>query len=86
MLHLLAPYISRTPPMAEERARALTGDDLGALPLRDRWALFRLWTTLARRRLIAVIQTSQREYGECVRQLGELQSLGDVEVMRKAKV
>jgi hypothetical protein len=79
-----AYFISQTPPMSEDRARALTSFD--GLALRDRWALFQLWTNTARRELVAKIQHSQQEYGNCVRRLAELQSLGDVEIMKKSKV
>lgn len=81
-LRVFLPYVSATQPFPDDST--MTASQCNSLL--DRWRLYRKWVKKAKEHLQNKIELSQREYAETVKQLGELRSIGDVSILKAAKV
>ena len=83
-LRLFTPFILSANPMSEEEAKAV--QNIWSLSIIDRWRLYRLWIQMTSNLLLAKVKKFEGHYAATVRQLAELRSLGDIELMRGSKV
>ena len=60
--------------------------DIWELSLQARWRLYQRWISIARNKLKTKMKNDEETYSTKVKQLGELRTMADVDVMRSAKV
>lgn len=60
--------------------------DIWALPLQRRWRLYQYWIGKVREKEKKALVALEEQYSQQVKELTELRSLADVDVLRRAKV
>ena len=83
-LRLFTPFIMSVNPMSEEEAKAV--QNIWSLSIIDRWRLYRLWIQMTSNILLPKMKILEDEYATTIKKLVEFRSLGDIELMREAKV
>lgn len=70
--------------MEAEKAKAVNNFD--ALPMADRWSLYRLWVSISVKEASERSKQMRRAYNKVVNELEVLNSTGDIQIMRQSKV
>ena len=70
--------------MSIERAKAIK--NLEMLSMRERWSLYRRWVSISIDEASEKIKIKRDQYIEVVKQLEELHSAEEIQIMRKSKV
>ena len=71
--------------MPIERVKAIKSLD-NILSIRERWSLYRLWVSISLNEASEKIKIKRRQYSHVVKQLEELHSAEEIQIMRKSKV
>ncbi|KAH7708252.1 NFX1-type zinc finger-containing protein 1-like protein [Aphelenchoides avenae] len=78
------PYIKATLPFPEDYQVVTRAEQ--AQSLVDRWRLYQTWVDEAKFQLEVEMDVLQKEYGTALKRISELRSLGDLAVLKEAKV
>ena len=70
--------------MPIERAKAIK--NLRMLSIRERWSLYRRWVSISLNEASESIKVKRRQYSKVVKQLDELHSAEEIQIMRQSKV
>ena len=70
--------------MPIERAKAIK--NLEILSIRERWSLYRRWVSISLNEASESIKVKRRQYSKVVKQLDELHSAEEIQIMRHSKV
>ena len=70
--------------MPIERAKAIK--NLEILSIRERWSLYRRWVSISLNEASESIKEKRRQYSKVVKQLEELHSAEEIQIMRHSKV
>ena len=60
--------------------------NLEMLSIRERWSLYRLWVSISLNDASEKIKIKRRQYNNVVKQLEELHSAEEIQIMRHSKV
>ncbi|TKR64933.1 hypothetical protein L596_025403 [Steinernema carpocapsae] len=60
--------------------------DIWALPVQDRWKLYKFWTNTLTEKLQMTLRTQERDYSRLTQMLKEINQLADVELLKSARV
>ncbi|EDO30690.1 predicted protein, partial [Nematostella vectensis] len=72
--------------MTQKEAEAMEEADLWAIPLDERWRLYRYWISNLRRQYKETVIMHQDEYVEVSQRLNEARRIEDISILRKAAV
>ena len=70
--------------MPIEKAKGIK--NLEVLSMRERWSLYRLWVSISLNDASEKIKINRRQYSTVVKQLEELLSTEEIQIMRRSKV